>query len=279
MKKWMKPLAFALAAAALSSLAALGVTAGLGKLGDSLVRAWGVTGANLHLAPIWVQLIAGSLGTWVRAAGWLAVLALAAGFSRLGLKRKLRWGNKCLFWALAGLALGISWMALLRALDAVRWGESLLGPDFDMGMLASLLYYASSALGAQALCLGVVYQALRDLKRLAAALIASALLSLLTAPFLPIALVNAFLSGLILCALYDQTGGILAGAAFVFSRDLVLFAVAGAAGGVGHALYEAYPSGFDVLSGGGAGPMNGLVATALFSGLLAVLMRRKRDDQ
>ena len=252
----------------------LGVRWALNEGLNHLMTVWGVNAANLTLAPGWVQLVVYGYASGSSAIAQGLMIPLAALCVRILDKRTLAWGRGAVRGAGVGIFLGAVLVALLALLDAVRFGGSILRPDFSWAILSPLALYLASALGGEALFRGALLGLGPDVPGWVKMTVSTLAFALMTAPLEPLALISALLMGALMCLIYQRTRGFGAGALLRSGLYIVLYGIMGCAGGVAGAPYETYPSQLDRLSGGASGPMSGLLFFALLIVLAIALVRR-----
>ena len=261
----------------LGAAAALGVgflfTSGYHWLTARLFAAWGVTSANLSLAPGWVQFVvqnAAILGAMLLN-GAIALLAL--GLLRLQTCERPKWGRGLP----SGLALGalIAALALLlfRLIDAMRFGYALYRPQFSASTPLLFAYCALAALGAELLSRGFALRALLRSNRRALAYLVSVLFQVilygLTEQVSAISLLNCALWGLLAALLYERTGGVACAWGLQFALQALTAGVLGMPPRAPGALFELYSGASNWLTGGDAGLNAGIYLTLVFSALIA----------
>lgn len=254
-------------------LISLGLSAALGALSLSLIGTWGVTQANLHLAPRAVQFVAGHEAFLRSMIQSVCLIAVAALLSRAVAKGRVALGRVRPF-ALGGVACGLLVAVGLWGLDAMRlsgaWSSPSISPSTFMLLVCQFLSVAAREMMLRGVLLPMGTQAPRHLP----VAVSCAFHLLLQSPYEPMALLNGVLTSLILCAAYTQSGGIASGVLMRFGFDALVYAVLGMGAGAPGAVYTSYPSQLTWLSGGANAPMSGLMMTAVLAiACMYVIMR------
>ena len=270
---------------------AYAVSAGMTRGFSGLFSAWGLTSANLPLAPGWARWIVRNYGSVISVVSSLGIAALATLLVRAGLKERLdmRLRPKQLgLGALAGLGIAaVSALAFVLS-DSMRLAHGLREARLSGELLTLLVVYGVAALAEELFDRAFVLRAVRaalgeGVRGCAAACAASALMLWLTTGAVNLGVigsVNMLLFGG-LCALlhWARLGNASWGLRFAWSYASVSL-VAFPGGNTASAPWlELYHVSDALFTGGERGLICGLWMTGILALLLLILLLRMRRAQ
>lgn len=243
-----------------SALIALGVSRALA----AMFKAWGVTNANLHLAPAWVQLIAAYQTGIFTAASALASAAVGA----LLMRRRARASIAPLIAFASGAAAAAALAGIFILADSMRLVTRT--PEWSVNIPITLAICLISALGEGMLALGFMREAAaKHGGRAAGYAAATALLFIMDGGYardIP-GMINTLLAALLLCHVAEKSGGVGAAVALKTGWTWSAAALIGFPGSEG-ALLSLYPVSENLLTGGKAGIMSGLAVTLICGAII-----------
>ena len=251
-------------AALVWGLADVAARAALTAAFRALFAAWRIDAGNARLAPAWARLVYGWHGSFVTlATALLTILAalLLRRWWKLPLKAgSLKTGGRL---ALIGLGAAAGSAALFLLMDSLRPEWPLTRPHLTAGLPVLLILSLISVFASELFGRGAVYAMLAERwGRLWATLAASLMFTLATGlGGGAIGMVNALLMGALCCLLYDRRG-LCASAGLRWGWSAANMLLLGFGGG-DSGVYRLYAVSEVPLTGGDAGFMCGLWATAL----------------
>ena len=263
------------------ALAAAATRYGLVRAFRALFEAWGVDDTNIHLAPAWARAVYawhGSLATLACAALMLLIARRLRGLWGLGHPLVEMPDGKLWRSALAGCLAAVIVAALCLLPDSMRpeWPLSEPRLDWRLPLLALLSFAAVAA--EEIFTKRVLYDGLRGRwGALWAALTVVAVSGLIGGYAGSVTgALNALLLSGACCALYVRWG-LWAAVGFRWGWGLVNMFLLGFGGGDA-AVYRLYGVSEALLTGGDAGPMHGLWATAMLAGVIAWTAAKKPHE-
>lgn len=248
----------------------------------ALFRAWGIDAENAARAPWWAAAVFRWHGSAVTVIVCAALLALSAGLRRLWLGQRARAtleGRALARAAIAGLCVALVIAALCLLPDSMRLEWPPGAPNVTWALPTLCAVSLLAALAEEAFLKRVLFDGLRARwGAIWATAIVCALFFVSNGGYAGnvACAVNVLLLGAICCAMYARWG-LWAAAGFRWGWSVGTMFVMGFGGGEA-AVYRLYGVSEAWLTGGDAGPVYGLWATLLLAGMLAWLMRKKREQ-
>lgn len=251
----------------------IGAAVGLSRLLLSLFAGWGVTNANIALAPGWVRFLAGYQAQLINAVAALICAAAAFPLARIYRgKKHITISNVCIGF-LTGAALAMVLMAMFLIADSMRVTSKV--PAFGAGMAITFVFCTITAVMEGTVVFGYV----RTMTSAHAGSIFAHLLSV--AMFLAISLpgtqnlmgaVNALLVGMVLSLAAERAGV----GACIALRTGWLWGVSALAGFPGSSgVYTMYSVSEEFFTGGTYGPEAGAAVGIICLATIAFAFRRE----
>lgn len=257
------------------ALAALALRRGLAALLSALTEAWGVNASTALRAPAWARTLWSWKGSLVTAVVSAALLCLSLGLRRLwgldGASMRFR-GRRLLLATLAGLALAILVLLLGLIPDSLRMEPD--APRLRASLPALCAVSLLAAISEEAFTKGVLFDGLADRWGRPWATVAACAVFFLSNGGMAgnaVSAVNVLLLGLVCCAAHARYG-LWSAVGLRWGWSVATVFLMGFGGGEA-SLMRFYGVSEALLTGGDAGPVYGLYATAALALALAWLER------
>ena len=264
-------------------LVAVATRYGLIRAFRALFDVWGVDSANIHLAPVWARMVYAWHDAFLALVFAAATLLIARWLRRLwGLGMPLVQAPRGELWrsALAGV-LSVALVAALCLLpDSMRLEWPLTEPVIGWRLPVAALFSLISVTAEEIFTKRVLYDGLGERWNALWASVVVCAVSWLTGGLAgsAVGILNGLLLGWVGCALYSL-GGLWTSVGFVWGWRFAMTCILGFGGGEA-SVYRLYGVSEALLTGGDAGPMHGLWATALLACIAAwTAIKKLRDNK
>ena len=243
------------AAAVLWYAVYIGAAVGLSRLLLSLFAGWGVTNANIALAPNWVRFLAGYQVQLINAAAALICAAAAYPLARMyRVKKQGAISDVCISFGI-GVAAAMVLMVMFLISDSLRVTSGV--PVFNAGMAAAFVFCTVTAVMEGTFVFGYV-RAMTSAHagRIFGHLLSAAMFLLISLPGIQnfMGAVNALLVGMVLSLTAERAGN----GACIALRTGWLWGVSALAGFPGSSgMYTMYSVSEEFFTGGTYGPEAG----------------------
>lgn len=259
---------------------ALGARLVLGRAFTGLFTAWGIDAANVHHAPRWAQLVYAWHGTVITAVVSLLTLALCRCLRRLwrleGERARFD-GRALLASAGAGIAVVLLSAALSLIPDSSRLAWPLSAPHLTWSLPVLCAISLLAALAGETFGKAVLYDGIRARWGGMWATAIAGVFFLLTGGTMwtGVGIVNGLLLGVLTCLAYRRRG-LWAATGLRWGWSMANTFLLGFGGGDA-SVYRLYGVSEVLMTGGDAGPVNGLWTALLLAGIVALLFINQKQ--